>query len=81
MRGLRETYRYFEEDQDEKTLKALTEEWANRMPGGHNTSYNYGWEKIKSPPTEWLIKMIRRAEWNIKESKKDIDLYKKELKR
>ena len=80
MQGLRETYRYFEEDQNKKTLKTWAEEWADRMPGGHNTSYNYGWEKVEVPPKEWLETQIKYIGGEIGKIRDKIVVYKRELK-
>lgn len=64
---------------DDEYFKCGAESWANSIPGGHSTSYRYGFEKVKSPPTKWLVKMIKREERYIEESKENIVLYKKEL--
>lgn len=42
----------------ESTIKAECEQWADTDPGGHNTSYRYGFEKVDTPPSDWLERRI-----------------------
>lgn len=66
---------------DEEYFKCEAESWADSIPGGENAGFSYGFEKVKSPPKEWLMKRIKAETMNIEYLKEKIELYKKELKK
>lgn len=40
--------------------------WAERIPGGHNSHYSYGFEEISNPPKSVLEKMVSDEKKSIK---------------
>ena len=78
------TERYFLLDKktfpDEEAIKYECEDWAERMPGGHNTRYSYGFTKVKHPPKEVLKNIIKERKDKIKMERKYLGLLEKTLR-
>ena len=66
---------------DEKSLKAQCEYWAERMPGGHNTHYSYGFQEVSNPPVKKLEEMIKTEKRVIKGSQERLELLAETLKK
>ena len=77
--SLDETYVHYKSETKESTIKYDVEEWAERMPGGHNTSYSYGWKDIEVPPKEWLEKHIKYIQEEIANLHNKLNDYKLDL--
>ena len=78
MAGLAETYRHYDEV-SEDALELDVENWADDMPGGHNTSYRVGYEKVDHPPVEWLRKKLEGVLALREKVDVDIHFYEAEL--
>jgi len=76
--GLTEDYIEVNDDwyPDTKSVRDLCESWAETVGGGFNTHYSYGFEEIKFPPKDWLIKKIKDKNNKILYAQKDIKRYK-----
>jgi len=59
MAGLDETFRHYDEKPSIDRLKMDCEDWAEAMPGGHETHYSYGHQLVDAPPLEWLQKKLK----------------------
>ncbi len=83
MQGLDETYVWLDKTiyPTEKAVKGECEYWADKMPGGHNTHYSYGYKKVRNPPKNVLEKMIERAESNLKSKNVYLKFLKDTLKK
>ena len=74
-----EDYQEFPKDYIEEQIKSECERWAEKIPGGHNSYYTYGFESIKLPPKEWLNKQIKNHKERKKYNKSMIKHYQKIL--
>jgi hypothetical protein len=61
MAGLDETFRHYDEEPSKDGLEENCEHWAEAMPGGHNTHYSYGFQKVSAPPLEFLQKRMESS--------------------
>lgn len=78
-----ENYFYLpkEDYPSEEDIKLKCEDWAEAMPGGHNTHYSYGFKKVKLPPKEKLEKLLESAMANLEEAEKRVLFLKKQLEK
>jgi hypothetical protein len=85
MAGYDETYRYYDEKPSTEELKCDSEQWAEDMPGGHNSSYTWGFKKVDYPPVELLAERLKRLEHQketiMDETEDKIKFYKEEIKK
>lgn len=85
MAGYDETYRYYDKRPSNEELKCDSEQWAENMPGGHNSSYTWGFKKIDYPPVEFLAERLKRLEHQketvMDETEDKIKFYKKEIEK
>lgn len=79
--ALRETYRHYDVEPSEGILGGDCEDWADNIPGGHNTSYKYGHQKVDSPTLDWLQKRLKCAAILFEQSTTDIRFYEEEIAR
>ena len=80
MRGLNEEYFWWDRRAyPNNSIKSVCERWAEKMPGGHNTHYTYGFREICSPPREVLEEMIIRESMQIDMRTKYLGLLQKTL--
>lgn len=79
--GLDEKYVWLDDKiySKEESVKGACEYWADRMPGGHNTYFKYGYNPVPHPPQNVLEKMIERAEIDLKSQKKQVKFLKETL--
>ena len=77
--SLDEKYIHYKNEIHTSVIKYDVELWAERIPGGHNTSYSYGWEDIEVPPKEWLEKHIKYIKEDIEEIKQKLKDYELDL--
>ena len=78
-----EDYLYLpkEDYPSQEAIKLRCEDWAEAMPGGHNTHYSYGFKKINLPPKEKLERMLQSAIVNQEEAEKRVLFLKKQLEK
>ena len=68
---LREDYLWLDKEShpDEDSIRAECEHWAEKIPGGHNTLYRFGFQKVVNPPLSVLEKMIKKEKDSIQDHK------------
>ncbi|MBI5064754.1 hypothetical protein HZA97_00830 [Candidatus Woesearchaeota archaeon] len=78
---LDETYVWLDKEiyKTKDSIKGECEYWADRMPGGHNTHYSYGYKQVRHPPKSVLEKMIENTEENLKSKQEHIKFLKETL--
>ncbi len=81
MQGLSEGYVFYSDKVPELRVEGDCERWAGRMPGGHETYWRYGFQKIRNPPKSILQKMILREFMSIDGKKRYLGELEHELER
>lgn len=81
MGGLDETYRYYDEKPSKDMLETDCGNWAEAMPGGHNTHYSYGFKLVDCPPLEVLQKRLKGSLALRESVAEDIRLFEDEIAR
>ena len=56
-------------------IKQECESWAESGGGGFNSSYSYGYTRVKRPPLEWITKQLQYAENSLHKIQTTINLY------
>jgi hypothetical protein len=80
MQGLSKEYLWIDKKlYPDKSVELACARWAEKMPGGHNTHYTYGFREVGSPPREVLEKMIIRESMQIDTRTKHLELLQKTL--
>lgn len=79
---LSEEYTWLDKESypNKKAILLECEYWAKSIPGGHNTSYTYGFEEIAHPPLSALEEMISNEKEDIKSHRKYLKFLQQVLK-
>lgn len=74
MQGLDEKYVWLDKESypTKESVKSECENWAERIPGGHNSHYSFGFRKIKLPPKNVLEQMIEHKKEEITNKRKEL---------
>lgn len=66
--GHTETYRLYDEDSyNDDDILYDVESWGESVSGGQSYGFKYGFEKVVSPPKEWIDAKIKSIDNHIKE--------------
>ena len=64
-----------------ESVKLECENWAEGMPGGHNTRYTYGFTRVRLPPRETLEKMLEHTKTDADSIARNIAFLEGEIQR
>jgi hypothetical protein len=59
---------------NKESIKCECENWAENIPGGHNTKYSYGFKKVACPPKNVLENLIANEKLSLKNQKYNLKL-------